>query len=62
MKISEYKRKDSIVDHEDEDAVSFDMINTYFFRKDLSSGSGDEIVILPHLFLMVSHLLLQVFV
>lgn len=41
------------MDHDDEDAVSFDLINTYILRKDLSVGTGDEIVILPHIMLMV---------
>ena len=43
-----------MVDHEEDDSVSFDPINTYHFRPDLSKGSKDDIVIIPDLFVMVN--------
>jgi hypothetical protein len=45
------------VDNEEEDTVTFDMVNTFIFRPDLTAAhglTGDEIVTVPHLLIMVS--------
>lgn len=44
-----------MVDNEEDDTVSFDMVNTFIFRPDLTKGlTGNEIVTIPHLLIMVS--------
>lgn len=41
---------------ENEDSVTFDLINTYKFRPDLTKGlTGNEIVTVPHMMLMVNN-------
>lgn len=46
------------MDDEEEDSVTFDMVNTFIFRPDLTKASsgltGNEIVTIPHLLIMVS--------
>lgn len=53
---SEWKEKADLVDNDKEDTVSFDMKNTFMFRPDLMAPglTGDEIVTVPHLLIMVS--------
>lgn len=44
-----------MLDNDEDDTVSFDMKNTFIFRPDLTKGlTGNEIVTIPHLFIMVS--------
>jgi len=46
------------VDNDADDTVAFDMKNTFNFRSDLTKAAtgltGDEIVTIPHLVIMVS--------
>lgn len=51
---SEYKHKAELMDHEEDDSVSFNNRNTWFFNK-LKSGAltGDEIITIPHLLILV---------
>lgn len=55
---SEWKSKTDLVDNEDTDTVSFDMVNTFFFRPDLTAQesklTGREVVTIPHPLIMVS--------
>lgn len=54
-KTSEWKDKHNLVDNEDADTVTFDMVNTFVFRPDLTKGlTGNEVVTIPHLLIMVS--------
>ncbi|XP_070502419.1 sensory neuron membrane protein 1-like [Chironomus tepperi] len=49
----EWKSKIILSEDNDEDSVTFEMMNTFFFRPDLSQGlTGDEMVTIPHLLLM----------
>ena len=42
-------------DNDADDTVAFDMVNTFVFRPDLTMGlTGNEIVTIPHLLIMVS--------
>lgn len=53
--ISEWKSKNILTEDNDEDSITFEMINTFHFRLDLSQGlTGDEMVTIPHLLLMAS--------
>ena len=58
MFTSEWKDKEIIEDDEESDTVTFDMMNTFVYSPDLTkttSGlTGDEIVTIPHLLIMVS--------
>ncbi|KAG5683890.1 hypothetical protein PVAND_013150 [Polypedilum vanderplanki] len=54
---SEWKEKKIIEDDEESDTVTFDMVNTFVFRPDLTEATevgltGNEIVTIPHLLLM----------
>ncbi|KAL7029807.1 hypothetical protein ACKWTF_006372 [Chironomus riparius] len=50
---NEWKSKNVISDDDNEDSVTFDLINTYTFRPDLTHGlTGDEVVTVPHMMLM----------
>lgn len=55
---SEWKKKEIIEDNDKDDTVTFDMKNTFIFRSDLTakeSGlTGNEVVTIPHLIIMVS--------
>lgn len=54
MNLSEWKSKNVLFDDEKEDSVTFELINTYRFRPDLTKGlTGEEVVVVPHLLLMV---------
>lgn len=47
------------MDNEDDDTVTFDMVNTFIFRPDLTLPyglTGNEIVTVPHLLIMVSEI------
>lgn len=54
---SEWKYKSDLVDNDEEDTVAFEMMNRFIFRPDLTmavSGlTGNEIVTIPHLLIMV---------
>lgn len=51
----EYKTKFGLEDNEEEDTVEYDMKNTWVFRPDLTGDlTGDEVITIPHLFVMVS--------
>lgn len=55
MDLSEWKSKNVLFDDEKEDSVTFELINTYRFRPDLTKGlTGEEVVVVPHLLLMVN--------
>lgn len=57
MKIafSEWKEKVNIVDTEENDTVSFNMKNTWYFNPDGSGGlTMDEKVVVPHIAMLVS--------
>lgn len=42
-------------DDDVEDSVTFEMINNFFFRPDLTKGlTGNEIITIPHMLLMVN--------
>jgi hypothetical protein len=57
---SEYKEKVNIVDHEDDDTVSFNLKNTWHFNQNGSGNlTGDEIVTVPHVLLLVRRLTLS---
>lgn len=44
-----------MVDNEDDDTVTFDMVNTFVYRPDLTKGlTGNEMITIPHLLIMVS--------
>lgn len=50
----EDKEKVNIVDHEDDDTVSFNLRNTWHFNQEESGRlTGDEIVTIPHVLLLV---------
>lgn len=44
----------NIVDHEDDDTVSFNLKDTWHFNQEESGSlTGDEIVTIPHVLLLV---------
>lgn len=55
---SEWKTKEIIADNDKDDTVTYDMTNTFIFRPDLTAKAsgltGNEIVTIPHLIVMVS--------
>lgn len=55
---SEWKYKSDLVDNEQEDTVAFEMMNRFIFRPDLTMAAsgltGNEVVTIPHLLIMVS--------
>jgi CD36 family len=51
---SKWISKDNLNDNENEDTVTFDMINVYNFREDLSNGlTGEEMITIPHILALV---------
>jgi hypothetical protein len=51
---SEDKEKVNIVDHEDDDTVSFNLKDTWHFNQNESGNlTGDEIVTIPNVLLLV---------
>lgn len=54
LSFREWKEKFDMVDHEEEDAISFRMTNRFVFRPDLSHGlTGNEIITTVHPLIMV---------
>lgn len=52
----EKKSKINMKDHEEDDTVTFNAVDTFFFDPSKSEGlTGDEIIMFPHIFLVVSH-------
>lgn len=52
---SEWKEKVNIVDNEENDTVSFNMKNTWYFNPNGSGGlTMDETVVVPHIAMLVS--------
>lgn len=50
---SEWKERHDIKDDNSKDTVSYDLVNRFIFRPDLSNGlTGDEVVTLPHLVML----------
>jgi hypothetical protein len=44
----------NIVDHEDDDTVSFNLKDTWYFNQEESGSlTGDEILTIPHVLLLV---------
>jgi hypothetical protein len=57
----EDKEKVNIVDHEDDDTVSFNLKDTWYFNKEESGNlTGDEIITIPNVLLLVRTLVLRV--
>jgi hypothetical protein len=54
LHFSEDREKVNIIDHEDDDTVSFNLKNTWHFNQNESGSlTGDEIVTIPHVLLLV---------
>jgi hypothetical protein len=50
----EYKEKINLTDHDKDDTVSFNPQDTWFFNEKKSEGlTGDELLTIPHLALLV---------
>ena len=50
---SEYQRKVNLVDREEDDSVEYSSITTWFFNPKLSSPlTGEEELVIPHLFIV----------
>lgn len=55
MNRSEWKEKRDLVDNENADTVTFDMMNTFNFRPDLTLPlTGNEVVTILHPLIVVS--------
>jgi len=51
---SEYKSKAELLDHEEDDSVSFNNRDTWFFNRQKSVPlTGDEIITIPHILILV---------
>jgi hypothetical protein len=56
----EDKEKLNIVDHEDDDTVAFNLKDTWYFNQDESGNlTGDEIITIPNVLLLVRTLVLR---
>lgn len=43
-----------IEDHEDDDTITYKNKDVFYFNPELSNGlTGDELIIIPHIFIMV---------
>lgn len=50
----EWKEKVDVVDNDQDDTMTFNMKNTFIFNKQKSGSlTGDEMVTIPHPFIMV---------
>lgn len=51
----EWKEKVDLVEDAEKDTITFYLKDSFIFRPDLSNGlTGEEIIILPHIFIAVS--------
>lgn len=53
----ERKGKTDLEDDPEEDTITYHMINTWYFDEELSKPlTGDEIIVIPHLVILVSRI------
>lgn len=52
----EWKSKTNLVDNAEEDTITYNMLNTWYFDEEESKPlTGDEILVLPNILILVSN-------